>query len=665
MKTQKDYIDLINELIEHDKHYYIECKPVISDYEYDLLMKELEKWEKDHPDLILENSPSKRVSEAITQGFKHGEHISLMLSLANTYSKDELGDFINRVYKLLETENVKFCAELKMDGTAISIRYEKGVLTRALTRGNGKVGDDVTANVKTIKSLPLKLQGLDIPDVLEIRGEVFMHKKTFQNLNIIRQEEGLEVFANPRNAAAGSLKLLDPKEVSKRRLDIVCYGIAEAESIVSSQFEMHKYFKKLKIPISDEKHFKLCSSLEEIVEFADYIDSQRKNLPFEIDGIVIKVDDLRLHKKLGFTGKHPRYAAAYKFQPEQATTEILDITIQVGRTGVLTPVAELKPVFLAGSTISRATLHNQDEIMRKDIRIGDVVTIEKGGDVIPKVVSVDFSKRKKDAKIFHMPKKCPVCLSDVEHIENEVAVRCSNPNCSGQTLKKLIYFASKEAMDIEHLGIKVMGALFEKGLVKRPSDIYLLDESQLSTLEGFKEKSIKNLLDSIEKSKKCPLSKFLMALGIKYVGKETADLLADYAKDIKTLTHLKKEDLVTIEGIGEKVADSIVSYFEDENNLKEIEKFVKNGIEIQKPKEKKHFGHVFSGKTFVLTGSLENFTRSEAANLIKERGGKTSSTVSNNTDYVLVGEDPGSKYEKAKKIKTITILSEEDFKSLL
>lgn len=664
IESQQDYINLVNELIEHDKHYYLYFKPIISDYEYDLLLKEIQHWEKLHPELALPNSPSQRVGESLQEGFKHAEHIAPMLSLANTYSKEELTDFINRVYKLLNKKELKFCSELKIDGTAISIRYERGKLVRALTRGNGKIGDDVTANIKTIKTIPLSLQGNNIPDLIEIRGEVFMHRKIFQELNKEREDEGLDVFANPRNAAAGSLKLLDPKEVTKRKLDVICYGIANEEEFVASQFELHGYLKKLGLPVTDNKFYRLCSNSDEILDFANYIEDLRKKISFDIDGIVVKVDDLSTHKELGFTGKSPRYAVAYKFQAEQAITKINDITIQVGRTGVLTPVAELEPVFLAGSTISRATLHNFDEITRKDIRVGDVVVIEKGGDVIPKVVNVDFSQRKSDLIPFHMPKRCPVCSSEVIHVPEEVAFRCVNPNCSGQQLRKLIYFASKAAMDIENLGIRVMEILFEKGFVVKPSDIYKLNESMLSQLDGFKEKSIKNLLQSIEKSKKCPFDKFIMALGIKYVGAETADLLANFAKDIETLKNISKDELLSIEGIGDKVADSVIEYFKDEKNLDEINELLNNGVEPQKPKGIIKIGHVFENKTFVLTGTLKTYSRDEATKLIKERGGKTSSSVSVKTDYVLSGEEAGSKLDKAKKLG-IKILTEDEFIQML
>ncbi|OGN64985.1 MAG: DNA ligase (NAD(+)) LigA, partial [Chlamydiae bacterium RIFCSPHIGHO2_12_FULL_49_9] len=497
IKDQQEYIELAEELIEHDKHYYDENKPVISDYEYDQKMHALIAYEKAHPDHILPHTPSKRVSESPTQGFQQRAHLIPMMSLANTYSEEEVEDFIKRVHKLLEKKEVSFCCELKLDGTAISLTYKKGKLAHALTRGNGKVGDDVTNNIKTIASLPHNLEGSNHPDVMEVRGEVFMSLATFHELNEEREEEGLEPFANPRNAAAGSLKMLDSKEVAKRKLHLIAYGVPEEHTKLLSQHELHHQLKKWGLPIAQHDHLVVCDNLSEIMKFADKIQKQREKLPFEIDGIVIKVDDLKNHELLGYTGKTPRFAVAYKFAPEQAATKILDITVQVGRSGVLTPVAELDPVFLAGSTISRATLHNQDEIARKDIRIGDTVVIEKGGDVIPKVVKVDFKKRHSSSKPWHMPKHCPVCGTAVVHHEGEVAVRCPSARCSAQKLRRIVYFASKHAMDIEHLGEKVAEQLVEKGLVSRVSDIYTLDENALSKLEGFKEKSIINLLKSI------------------------------------------------------------------------------------------------------------------------------------------------------------------------
>jgi DNA ligase (NAD+) len=647
-------------MVLHDKRYYDEAKPLISDQEYDRKYRQLLDFERSHPDWIEPDSPTQKVKEGPTAGFVQREHLAPMYSLANTYSAEEVGDFIKRVYKLTEKTDVPFCCELKMDGTAISLRYEKGRLTHAITRGNGRSGDDVTANVKTIRSLPHTLAG-NYPDLMEVRGEVYLDLKTFAALNETREEEGLEPFANPRNAAAGSLKLLDPKEVARRNLALLCYGIAEPN--LTHQYQVHKTLEKWGLPIASEKHLTVAHSLEEIMAFAGKIQHEREKLPFEIDGIVIKVDDLKFQHLLGHTGKTPRFAVAYKFAPEQAHTVIEEITVQVGRTGVLTPVAELKPVFLAGSTISRATLHNQDEVQRKDIRVGDTVIIEKGGDVIPKVVSVEESKRPAHSKPWHMPKHCPACQAEVIHIEGEVAIRCVNPKCGAQQVRRIIHFASKQAMDIEHMGEKVVEQLVERGLASRISDIYLLDEFSLAQLDGFKDKSIYNLMQSINASRKCPLSRLLMGLGIPYVGKETAELLAEQA-DLETLIEMKPDQLAAIEGIGEKTAEAIAAFFHDPEHREEIKLLLKHGVDPQRVQKKKIAGHLFEGKTFVLTGALTHYSRDEAAALIKERGGKVVGSVSKNTDFVLVGEDPGSKYEKAKELG-LKILDEREFEELI
>ncbi len=651
-------------MIEHDKLYYDQAKPTITDQEYDRKMRQLIAYERIHPDEIDPNSPAQRVAESPTEGFVQRAHLVPMYSLANTYSEEEVDDFVKRVHKLLEKKEVAFCCELKMDGTAISLRYEKGKLIQALTRGNGKQGDDVTANIKTIHSVPLKLSGTHIPELMEVRGEIYLSLTTFRSINAAREEEGLEPFANPRNAAAGSLKLLDPREVAKRKLNIITYGIAEGGSLAKTQREVHELLKKWGFSTGSSKYLAVVHDVAGIMKFAEKIQEEREELSFEIDGIVIKVDDLKAQATLGHTGKIPRFAIAYKFAPEQAHTHIDEITVQVGRTGVLTPVAELKPVFLAGSTISRATLHNQDEIKRKDIRVGDWVVIEKGGDVIPKVVEVDLKKRSEESKPWHMPSHCPICKTAVVHYKDEVAVRCPNSRCGGQQVRRIIYFASKHAMDIEHMGERVVEQLVEKGLVKRISDIYLLDEEKLSQLEGFKEKSIRNLLDSIDASRKCSFARFLMGLGIKYVGTETAELLAEHVKDLDELIDKSAEDLTEIEGIGEKIAIAIAEFFKDLGNQEEIRLLLRNGVHLERSAKKKIAGHDFDGKVFVLTGALNHFTRDEATALIKERGGKVSGSVSKNTDYVLVGEDPGSKYDKAKELK-IKALTEEEFRKMV
>lgn len=657
--TKKEYFDLIEEIRKHDRSYFVEAKPIISDYDYDQLIKKLEAIERSHPQWISPTSPTQRVGETLATGFKQVAHAVPMLSLANTYSEEELTDFVKRIQKWTKQTDIVFCAELKMDGVAISACYEKGIFSRALTRGDGKKGDDITANLKTISSIPLELNLKDPPDVLEIRGEVFMPHKSFRFSNQKKEEAGEEPWANPRNAAAGSLKLLDPKEVKARKLAIVFYGVAQDSSHkINSQFACHQFLHDIGLPTFASHHRIKTCKIDEILPFSDRIEEERNHLGFDIDGIVVKVDDFPLREDLGSTGKSPRWAVAYKFAPEQATTKIHDITVQVGRTGVLTPVAELEPVFLAGSTISRATLHNKEEIERKDIRIGDTVVIEKGGDVIPKVVEVDKKKRAKSAKPYHMPTRCPICSSSIVHQEGEVAIRCPNRQCSEQVLRRITFFASKDAMDIEHMGPKVVQQLVEKGLVKSISDIYALNEEELSLLDGFKEKSVQNLLQSIDKSRKTTLARFILSLGIKYVGEGIAELLAKHAGDIDTLAKMHLEELLEIEGIGEKSAESVVEYFQNPENLKEIHRLFHLGVTPEKIKTQK--GHPFFGKTFVITGSLEKYSRSEAAALIKERGGKVSGSVSKKTDYVLVGDEPGSKYDKAKELG-VQILSEEEF----
>ncbi|MCB1074886.1 MAG: NAD-dependent DNA ligase LigA [Simkania sp.] len=662
--SKKEYLKLLEEIKRHNQLYFDQGMPEITDYEYDLLLKEAEKIEASHPEWVPADTPTCQVQEQPTKGFKQVEHDVPMLSLANTYSREEVADFVARVYKLLEREDVEFCVELKMDGVALSLRYENGKLVRAVSRGNGRKGDDITANVKTIRSIPHELKGTNIPDLLEVRGEVFIPTKDFAEMNREREEAGDVTWANPRNAAAGSLKLLDATEVAKRKLDIVFYNVITREKILKTQAENHHFLKKMGLPVGSEKHFAVCKSLDEIFAFADRIEKERPSLPFEIDGIVIKVNHLRDHDILGATGKSPRWAAAYKFAPEQAETVIEDITVQVGRTGVLTPVAELRPVPLAGSTISRATLHNEEEVARKDIRVHDTVMIEKGGDVIPKVVEVIQSKRPKESKPWHMPTHCPICGAKVIRTEGEVAVRCPNRiSCGGQNLRRISFFASKNAMDIEHLGPEIVKKLVEIGFVSRLSDLYRLTENELAQLEGFKEKSIHNLLDSLEKSKKVTLARFIFAIGIPYVGEGTAQLLADAAGSMDRLKEMTEEELCEIDGVGDKVAESIVEFFSDEKYSQEIDELIELGV-TPTAVHKKITGHAFAGKTFVLTGSLEEFTRTDAANLIKERGGKVSSSVSKKTDFVLVGEDPGSKYDKAQQLG-VSILDEKSFKAFL
>lgn len=663
--TTKSHYDKLCELIwHHNRLYYIDHSPEISDEEYDNLFKRLEHIEQAHPEWISPSSPTQRVNESLTESFKTIPHRIPMLSLANTYSKEEIEDFIERIQKHLGNKPFAFSAELKMDGIAISAAFEKGIFTRGMTRGNGRKGDDITANMRTIANLPLQLYGPTVPDFMELRGEVFMPHHVFHQLNEEKLKHGEPLWANPRNAAAGSLKLLDSQETAKRDLSVVFYGVAEESSgTLLKQSQVNTYLRSLGLPTL--QHHAYCESLEEIWNFAEKIRSLRSSLPFDIDGIVIKLDDLKEQKRLGNTGKNPRWAIAYKFAAEQAITRIRDIVVGVGRTGILTPVAELEPVFLAGSTISRATLHNEEEVQRKDIRIGDTVTIEKGGDVIPKVLSVDISKRPSHSHSWVMPQFCPCCGSPVVRIADEVAVRCPNEEgCIEQKIRRLAFFAGKNAMDINHMGEKVIIQLVTKGFLKVSSDIYRLSETQISQLSGFKEKSIHNLLESIEQSKVVSLPRFIMALSIKHVGTGTAELLAAKAGTIIKLSQMTEEELKQIEGIGEKVAQAVVQYFEHPSNREEIQRLLEAGVQPQTIEVIQLVGHPFESKNFVLTGTLEHYTRSAATSLIKERGGKVVNSVSKKTDFILAGSDPGSKIEKGSELG-IKILSEEEFIALL
>lgn len=660
MINYEEYCALCQEIWEHNKRYYTDNQPIITDEEFDLLLKKLEKIEKQHPEWIQPTSPTQRVGEALTAGFKTVQHKTPMLSLENCYSEEEIAEFIKRVHKLSEQEHLIFSCELKMDGVAVSVNYEKGKFVRALTRGDGKKGDDITNNMKTIASLPLQLFGPHVPDHLEVRGEVYLTNEVFEKLNASRTQSEEQLWANPRNAAAGTLKLFDPKEVARRKLSVVFYGIAEESSVtIPSQSAGLQLLKTLGLPTLEVTA--RCKNLEEIWNFAEKVRLLRPTLPYNIDGIVIKADDRLTVKKLGNTAKNPRWAIAYKFAAEQAVTRITAITVQVGRSGILTPVAELEPVLVAGSTISRATLHNSDEIKRKDIRVGDHVYIEKGGDVIPKVVKVIVERRPVDSVPWEMPEVCPMCGTPVVNMPGEVAVRCPNTKgCIEQIVRRLVHFVGKGAMDIDNMGEKVVEKLVEKGFVSRPSDIYRLTTDEIAQLEGFKEKSIQNLLSSIEKSKIVPLDRFIMALGIPHVGKGTAEDLARKAGSISKLASLSLEQLIMIEGVGEIVAQSIADFFSDPLNREELDWLLGLGITPQLHESSTLSDHAFNGKNFVLTGALQQYTRNEAADLIKARGGRVSEAVSKKTDFLLIGEEPGSKYEKAKTLG-VAILTEDEF----
>lgn len=663
--NKETYDNLCAEVWRHNKLYYIDHKPEISDTEYDLLVKKLEKMEADHPEWKSPSSPTQRIGEALTKGFSSFTHQVPMLSLANAYSLEEIEQFIQKVEKGVGKSDASFCAELKIDGIAIAAHYENGEFVRGVTRGDGKKGDDITRNLKTIPTLPLRLSGNSLPLHLEVRGEVYLLKKTFEALNEQKREAGDPLWANPRNAAAGSLKLLDPQEVAERGLSVVFYAIVSegGKELLTTQSEAHEKLKAWGLPTL--LHWKKCSGMEEIKPFIQSIHDKRPKLPLEIDGVVLKVDELALQESLGAAGKHPRWAIAYKFAPEKVETVVERISVQVGRTGILTPVAELKPVRVMGSTISRATLHNQEEIERKGIREGDAVWIEKGGDVIPKITSVILEKRPSHSTPWTMPHLCPSCGASLVSAEEEVAVRCPNgKNCPEQKLRQFIHFAGKEGFDIENLGEKVAAQLLDKKLIVKFSDLFHLTYEDMFKLEGFKEKSADNLFKSIQAAKQVPLARFIMALGIKHVGLQTAELLSFKAGNIETLRTMDKESLMHIEGVGEIVAGSIASFFTDPENQEEIDRLIAAGVILKSLASDLFTGHLFAGKCFVLTGSLTTWTRQEAGNLIKERGGRVADTVSKKVDYLVVGDDPGSKVDKAQRLG-VKCLSEEEFKKLL
>lgn len=658
--TKQHYLELCEEAKEHNRLYFVEASPVISDYEFDLLIKKIEQIEKEHPDWKSISSPTQKVGESQLGGFSQAQHRVPMLSLSNTYSQEEFVDFTKRVEKLITDKKVDFFCELKMDGVALSCIYEKGELVQAITRGNGVVGDDITANVKTIASVPNKLKG-KAPDLVELRGEVYMSKTVFEQINEERQLADLEPMKNPRNAAAGSLKLHDPAETAKRKLDVMFYGIGQDSSGIASQMGCHEQLKKWGCPTID--YTTVAQDADGVFAFIDKMEKLRPSLDFEIDGIVVKVDAFWMQKELGSTAKSPRWAIAYKFAPDQASTKLVDITVQVGRTGVITPVAELEPVFLAGSTISRASLHNQEEIERKDIRIGDQVFIEKGGDVIPKVVGVDHTKRDPKAKVWKIPQSCPSCHSALVQIEGEVAFRCPNHSqCPDQQVRSLIFFASKGAMDIDHLGERVVETLFEQGLVTQISDLYRLTQEDLLELDHFQEKSANNLITSIEESKRRPLWRLILGLGIRFVGKTSAQVLAKNYEKIDEMYTQSAEEFAQIPGIGDKASETLHQYFSSPLNQKMLSELFELGLEPEKTELIK--GHPFKDKKFVLTGTLEGYSRQEAGALIQKRGGHVVSSVSKNIDFVVVGSNAGSKLKKAQDLG-IAILEEKEFESQL
>ena len=657
---------LRSQISYHDRLYYEQAKPEISDREYDALYRELVDLERAHPELIAPDSPTQKVGGRPQAAFAQVEHLVPMQSLDNTYSAEEIGDFVERLQRLLPGEEIPMTIEPKVDGVAIALLYEKGRLVRAATRGDGTTGDEVTRNIRTIGVIPVKLHG-KAPDVLEVRGEVYLPKETFARINAERDEQGLPTFANPRNAAAGTLKQLDPNIVAERKLSAVFYGYGAVEPASALPERMEEFFTQLKawgLPVNP-RHW-LARDASGVMDAITELGAIRRDFPFETDGAVIKADRIEQHARLGSTSKAPRWAIAYKYEPEQARTRLLDITVQVGRSGVLTPVAELEPVFVAGSTVARATLHNEEEIARKDLRIGDWVMIEKAGDVIPAVVGVLTAERNGTEKVFQMPTRCPVCSAPVTRIEAEVAVRCANPGCAAQVRRRIEYYAGRSAMDIEGLGEAMVTQLADAGLVGDIADLYTLTADQLLPLERMGQKSVTNLLAAISASRDQPLWRLLAGLGIPHVGVTMARTLATSLGTLDRLAAASIEELCSIQEIGEIMATAIHSWFRDPSVLRLLEKLRSSGLNFgeRDPQELAPASDgPFKGTIWVLTGTLSR-PRDETAELIRLRGGKVSGSVSAKTTYLLAGEEAGSKLEKAQKLG-VKVLTEDEFRKLI
>lgn len=632
----------------HDRKYYVEHSPEISDAEYDALYAELLELERLHPDLVSPDSPTQRVGSELDGEFPTVEHRVPMLSLDNTYSEGELREFDARLCRFLGVQSIEYYVELKIDGVAVSLTYEGGRLARGLTRGDGRVGEDITGNLRTLRSIPLVLEGGDVPRFIEVRGEVYLPRAEFARLNAEAEEKGERTFANPRNAAAGTLKHKDPKVVASRRLEFLAYSVGHSEGLdVSTQAELVERLRGLGFPTL--KDGKVCRDIGEVVEFCESWRERRRKLAFDTDGMVVKVNSLAQQRELGTTAKAPRWMIAYKFPPEQAETTVLDIRVQVGKTGVLTPVANLEPVHLAGTTVKSASLHNQDEIDRKDVRIGDRVLIEKAGEIIPQVVKVLVEKRTGRERPFRMPSHCPVCHTEVERRPGEVAVRCPNVDCPGRNRAAILYFASRDCMDIEGLGEAVLDQLLAKGLVRDAADLYSLKASDIAELERQGPKSAENLVKAIEASKGRDLSRLVAAVHIEHVGTRVAELLAEHFGSLEKLMSATEEDIQEIEGLGPVIARSVVEFFRDERNRKLLARLKAAGVNTKSLKRRKAAG-ALAGKTVVVTGTLEGFTRQQIEELIREEGGKPASSVSKKTDFVLAGDSPGSKLAKAREL---------------
>jgi DNA ligase (NAD+) len=663
----KHQIDtLVKELQDHNHNYYVLAMPSISDFDFDMKLKELEALEKQYPELLDPNSPTQKVGGEITKSFKTVVHKWPMLSLGNTYNEQDLLDFDERIKKAIG-DNFEYVCELKFDGLSINLTYENGILKQGITRGDGKKGDNVTANIKTIHSIPHHIQGNNIPSSFEIRGEILMHKAAFEKLNTERIENGEVPFANPRNFASGTIKMQDSAEVAKRPLDCFLYFVYTDNNPFKTHWESLQAANSWGFKVSKEN--KLCSNIQEVLAFINYWENERFKLSYEIDGIVIKVNNYNQQQELGFTAKSPRWAISYKYKAQEVETILEKVTYQVGRTGAVTPVANLKPVLLAGTTVKRATLHNANEIERLDLHEKDTVWVEKGGEIIPKIIKVNIDKRISGAEKIHYIHNCPICFTPLVRSEGEAVHYCPNDEgCAPQIIGKMQHFISRKAMNIEGIGSETIDALYQKGLIRHISDIYELKnhEIALKTLERFGEKSINNMLEGIEKSKDMPFEKVLFGLGIRYIGETVARKLAQHFKNINAIINASFDELITADEIGERIAQSTIRYFEDPKHIEEINKLKNAGLKfIIEEKELTLQSSKLAHKTFVISGVFEQYSREALKEMIEANGGKILSSISAKLNYLVAGENMGpSKLEKANKLN-IPIINEEDLLNLL
>jgi DNA ligase (NAD+) len=664
MSAKQEIETLKQSIHQHDHLYYVKNIPSIPDQEYDALLRRLKELEAAHPEYVTPDSPTQRVGGKVDERFKAVMHPVPMLSLDNTYNLDEVRAFHQRVLRGLPDvpgDSIEYVVELKFDGLAVALTYENGLLVRGATRGDGLQGEDITANLRTLRSIPLKIDTKTF-NRIEVRGEVYMPKKEFERINAQRVEEGEVPFANPRNAAAGALRLLDPAITAERKLGIFIYGVGFLDTTAfQTHYEMQGKLSALRFPVNE--HNRLCENFESALGLIEEFRDKRKDLDYEVDGLVIQLNSLAHRKLLGATSKFPRWAVAYKYEAEQAVTEIMDIVCQVGRTGSITPVAELRPVLVSGSTVSRATLHNEDEIKRKDIRVGDQVVIEKAGEIIPQVVRVIESSGERGVA-FKMPVVCPQCQAPIYRAENEAVWRCVNSACPAQLKERLRYFASRKAMNIDHLGPAVIEQLVVSGCVKNFSDLYILQKDKLASLERLADKSAQNLIEEIEKSKSAGLARFLHALGVRHVGQRTAILLARKFRSLARLQETGYDELEKIDEIGPVIAESLRAFLDRETNQQELERLRDRGVLMEELGDFSESAGSLEGRQFVLTGTLSRFTREEAKEKIQSLGGRVTTTVSSKTDYLVAGASAGSKLEKALKLG-IEVLNEEALQKLI